>query len=301
MQSVSIPLGYLLLACTLWAGLVPAALAEDAASCDLSSMSIEDLSLLMRRSSPTPELIERLNGCSSKSYFALVMASRFAEREEVLNVASFSVQLGVMNRTILSALGRYFWQEACVDAVVERIQLVGVHTYQLNIDLRGILFGSVTLTRENSPVRVTLMSTGSPAERMHLKCGARVAICLDSASESGFTAWAKYAWPLTGREGAVFDRLAPLLSRDPVALLSWMRSNDSTVRWLATAQVLMSCRNLEGEFWRQLAWPGGLSRKPLVEMRPAVIAAFAPIHSRLWWDAECRAFVMPPSPEEAGK
>ena len=73
MQSVSIPLGYLLLACTR-AGLVPAALAGDAASCDLSSMSIEDLSLLMRRSSPTPELIERLNGCSLKSYFALVNA-----------------------------------------------------------------------------------------------------------------------------------------------------------------------------------------------------------------------------------
>lgn len=278
---------------------------------DLSELGYRELAEIIRTRPPTPELTAALVARGGRAYVALGSAASDCREAEALHVVEHAIRLGWLNRRIWISCCRMLETDVVFVGVVRRILHPGVHSWWVDLDVREVLRGSLSLTAENTPLRIGVRAAGGsrgPEMRWITntwEAGTELVFCANDGrflvegplrAYRGLHAWGGDVWEPTGREKEVLQLAAPLAERDPTRLLAGMRSDDATTRWLSTAAAILRCRDLGDPF---AAWHmGSLGRRYLAEVHAEVLAAFEKVQAELVWDVESRSLRRRASPEE---
>ena len=217
---------------------------------------------------------------------------------------------GVLGQTTIGYAQMLADADVVLEGSLRRLAHPDLHVYVLELDVARVLRGELTLTPDNTPLRILVSAFGNHRRWIltDWEPGTRVTVFASEGEvfyESrrlivrGLCVDGDAAWPTTGREEALVETLAPLALRDPDALLASLQADDEVHRWLATVRAMWLCRDLGDPFPYWPKFGSCALRKERVEgMRQSILEALVTVRERLVWDrAEDRYRVV----EEQGK
>ena len=268
-----------------WAKVAPEQIAENR---EKPPLSTDDMARIIRTHAPTAELTaELLASHPLQRMGAQYFATTNAHGVEFLNVIDHTVRLRRINRTQWPALRAWVRAAVFIEGRVEEV----LKESSLPLTYRIILSQVVPL----SEIRHLGDQSESLAVRLLLEHGedadlrewvGRDRIMRVELGRNGATCYGTH-WRPTGREGEVFRQFAPLTTTDPFQLLDHASASDDVVRWLATVQIVMGCRELD-ERWN--AWGDALHMEHLAARGSQIVDLFESIAPILKWETVRDAF-----------
>lgn len=262
-----------------------------------AEMDRDALEEILRTRQTTPALAESLKALHYRKLgWALTFAASGAEGSAILTVIEHILATGVLSHSTLSYMEVLAGAEVCLEGSLRRLTHPDLHAYVLEVDVRRVLQGELTLTPDNTPLRILVGALGNHRRWIltDWEPGTKLIVFASEGEVLFESRWVLVrglrvvgdaAWPVTGREASILETLAPLGLREPGALLEGMQAEDETKRWLSTVRVLTTCRELGDPF---PSWPTSgsctLRRERVEGVREELVKSFAAVRDRLVWE-----------------
>ena len=136
---------------------------EEPSELDISSeIDRDELAELLRTHPTTPTLAASLGALHPRKLgWALTFAAGDAEGAEILTVIEHILATGVLNYSTLGYMEMLAGAEVCLEGTLRRLTQPDLHAYVLEVDVRRVLQGELTLTPANTPLRLLVGAIGN--------------------------------------------------------------------------------------------------------------------------------------------